>query len=126
MLDKDTKICYTLITKLRNKSSTKLNKRKGENKMARVVETEVLRNEENYYEGYMVAVDAPDYETAKRIAYVNYDCFKRTELPAILEEDRERRIEEIERTMEDDYFEEDEWDEWDEIEDELKNSIFMR
>ncbi len=60
--------------------------------MARVVETEVLRNEENYYEGYMVAVDAPDYETAKRMAYVNYDCFKRTELPTILEEDRERRI----------------------------------
>lgn len=69
--------------------------------MARVIETEVLRNEENYYEGYMVAVDAPDYETAKRMAYVNYDCFKRTELPTILEEDRERRIEEIEREWED-------------------------
>ena len=65
--------------------------------MARVVETEVLRDEENYYEGYMVAVDAPDYETAKRMAYVNYDCFKRTELPTILEEDRERRIEETKR-----------------------------
>ena len=64
--------------------------------MARVVETEVLRNEENYYEGYMVAVDAPDYETAKRMAYVNYDCFKRTELPTILEEDRERRMAETE------------------------------
>jgi len=69
--------------------------------MARVIETEVLRDEENYYEGYMVAIDAPDYETAKRMAYVNYDCFKRTELPTILAEDMERRIEEIERTMED-------------------------
>lgn len=83
--------------------------------MARVVETEVLRNEENYYEGYMVAVDAPDYETAKRMAYVNYDCFKRTELPAILEEDMERRMAEIKREWEeyysaedDDYSEDDE------------------
>lgn len=76
--------------------------------MARVVETEVLRDEENYYEGYMVAIDAPDYETAKRMAYVNYDCFKRTELPTILEEDRERRIEEIEREWEEYYSEEDE------------------
>lgn len=75
--------------------------------MAKVVETEVLRNEENYYEGYMVAIDAPDYETAKRMAYVNYDCFKRTELPAILEEDRERRIEEIKREWEEYYSEED-------------------
>lgn len=80
--------------------------------MARVVETEVLRDEENYYEGYMVAIDAPDYETAKRMAYVNYDCFKRTELPAILEEDMERMIEEIERTMEDDEEEDEETDDY--------------
>ena len=83
--------------------------------MAKVVETEVLRNEENYYEGYMVAIDAPDYETAKRMAYVNYDCFKRTELPTILEEDMERRMTEIRREWEeysdkeeDDYSDEDE------------------
>ena len=75
--------------------------------MAKIVETEVLRNEENYYEGYMVAVDAPDYETAKRMAYVNYDCFKRTELPTILKEDRERRVEEIKREWEEYYSEED-------------------
>jgi hypothetical protein len=86
--------------------------------MARVVETEVLRNEENYYEGYMVAVDAPDYETAKRMAYVNYDCFKRTELPTILEEDRERRIKEVKREWEEYYSEDEEDDYSDEEEDE--------
>lgn len=79
--------------------------------MARVVEAEVLRDEENYYKGYMVAVDAPDYETAKRMAYINYDWFKRTELPTILEEDRERRIEEIEREWEEYYSEDEDEDE---------------
>lgn len=86
--------------------------------MARVVETEVLRDEENYYEGYMVAVDAPDYETAKRMAYINYDWFKQTELPAILEEDTERRTEEIKREWEDAVEKEMEDDDYSEEEDE--------
>lgn len=92
--------------------------------MARVVETEVLRDEENYYEGYMVAIDAPDYETAKRMAYVNYDCFKRTELPTILAEDRERRIEEIRREWEEYYSEEDD-DDYSEEEEEEEEDDFM-
>lgn len=92
--------------------------------MARIVETEVLRNEENYYEGYMVAIDAPDYETAKRMAYVNYDCFKRTELPAILEEDMERRMTEIRREWEE-YSDEEEDDYSDEDEEEEDDNDFM-
>lgn len=87
--------------------------------MAKVVETEVLRDDENYYEGYMVAVDAPDYETAKRMAYVNYDCFKRTELPAILEEDRERRLEEVKREWEEYYSEDEEEDDYSEDDDDF-------
>lgn len=93
--------------------------------MARVIETEVLRDEENYYEGYMVAVDAPDYETAKRMAYINYDCFKRTELPTILEEDRERRIEEIRREWEEYYSEDEDEDYSDEDEETEDDDDFM-